>query len=107
MNCLSAEVQTEIFSPSEFKAQNANKTAKTRVKRSKYKLVNPNSSFALSFITYKHDFSTVMEILDPFIQKILFPILPFTSKLVSLVSLVSVVDCASPVKGAVALGKNP
>ena len=56
MNCLSAEVQTEIFSPSEFKAQNANKTAKTRVKRSKYKLVNPNSSFALSFITYKHDF---------------------------------------------------
>ena len=27
------------------------------------------------------DFSTVMEILDPFIQKILFPILPFTSKL--------------------------
>ena len=81
MNCLSAEVQTEIFSPSEFKAQNANKTAKTRVKRSKYKLVNPNLSFALSFITYKHDFSTVMEILDPFIQKILFPILPFTSKL--------------------------
>ena len=27
------------------------------------------------------DFSTVMEILDPFIQKMLFPILPFTSKL--------------------------